>query len=89
MKEEPLPQNESFVDLDSKLEKFDEYFIEVVRYTLEFQNLMSHNFSKEALGGLDPFSDVLWTIETEALSSFSYSLMRSNVLALCLEDQFS
>ena len=84
----PLNPHDSFFDFDFKLENFDKYFVEIVRYTLEFQNLMSQNFSQDALGGLNPCSELQWTIETEALSSFSYSLMRSNVLALCIEDQF-
>lgn len=49
---------------------------------------MPNNLSYDSLGELDPKSDLLWTIETEALSSFSYSLMRSNILALCVEDPF-
>lgn len=50
---------------------------------------MPNNLSYNSLGELDPKSDLLWTIETEALSSFSYSLMRSNILALCVEGIFA
>lgn len=84
----PLDQHDSF-NLDFKLENFDKYFIEIIRYTLEFQNLMSLNFNQDALGGLDHPSELRWTIETDVFSSFSYSLMRSNILALCIEDKFS
>jgi len=43
--------------------------------------------SREALGGLDPY-DLDWTIEIEAFSQFSYSIMRNNVFSLCVDTQY-
>lgn len=41
--------------------------------------MMPSNISQEALGGKDP-KDLEWTIEIEPFSTFSYSIMRNNVL---------
>ena len=48
---------------------------------------MPNNLSEVALGGNSPKSFV-WTLEIEPFSTFSYSVMRQNVLSLCIEDQF-
>lgn len=48
---------------------------------------MPSNLSKDALGGRDPFS-LEWTLEIEPFSTFSYSIMRNNILKLSLSDKF-
>ncbi len=78
----------SLGDLDAKLDHIEDLFTAFTVYKLEFSHLMPNNLSYDSLGNLDPKSDLLWNIETEALSSFSYSLMRSNILALCVEEPF-
>lgn len=43
---------------------------------------MPANLSKLALGGIDA-KDLIWTLELEPFSTFSYSVMRQNIFSLC------
>lgn len=43
---------------------------------------MPANLSKIALGGQDA-KDLIWTLELEPFSTFSYSVMRQNIFSLC------
>ena len=55
---------------------------------IEFTHLSKSNFGKDALGGRD-FKQLDWTIEIEPFSTFSYSVMRNNILSLCIDDNHS
>jgi hypothetical protein len=46
---------------------------------------MPRNLSKLALGGTDA-KDFKWTLELEPFSTFSYSVMRNNIFAICIEE---
>ena len=48
---------------------------------------MLANLRAVALGGESPQS-LYWTLEVEPFSTFSYSLMRTNILDLCIDDKF-
>ena len=43
---------------------------------------MPNNLYKLALGGQDA-RDLIWTLELEPFSTFSYSVMRNNIFSLC------
>lgn len=43
---------------------------------------MPANLSKVALGGIDA-KELIWTLELEPFSTFSYSVMRQNIFSLC------
>jgi len=61
---------------------------EVLAYTLEFNHHPLRNLTPLALGGRDP-KELDWSIEVEPFSNFSFQMMRSNILSLCTDDQFS
>jgi len=69
----------------SKSKDLAKNFTEFVEYTVEFSHLMTSNFSVDALGGRDPM-ELDWYLEVEPFSSFSYSVMRNNILQVCLKD---
>jgi predicted ATP-dependent serine protease len=60
----------------------------VIEYIVEFMHLMPSNLTPEALGGLNA-KDLDWTLELEPFSTFSYSVMRNNIFALCVDDNFT
>ena len=49
---------------------------------------MPENMDKTALGGKSPL-ELLWTLELEPFSTFTYSVMRNNIFALCVDDSFT
>ena len=54
-------------------------------YVVEWNHLMASNISTTALGDETPQS-YDWKLEVEPFSTFSYSLMRTNILDICIED---
>ena len=48
---------------------------------------MPENLSELALGGHDA-RDLVWTLELEPFSTFSYSVMRNNIFSLCIVEDF-
>ena len=57
--------------------------VNFVEFIIQFNHIMPVNLSKAALGGVDP-QDFSWTIEVEPFSQFSYNIMRTNILEVCL-----
>ena len=56
---------------------------ETVEYKVEFNNTMPTNFTQLALGGRDPLS-LKWQIELEPYSTFSYGIMRNNIMQVSI-----
>jgi hypothetical protein len=56
---------------------------ETVEYKVEFNNTMPTNFTQLALGGRDPLS-LMWQIELEPYSTFSYGIMRNNIMQVSI-----
>ena len=62
-------------------------FQQIIEYIVEFSSLMPENIDQNALGGKSP-KELLWTVELEPFSTFTYSVMRNNILALCVDEKF-
>jgi len=48
---------------------------------------MPTNLSPTALGGTKA-QELIWTLELEPFSTFSYSVMRNNIFSLCIIEDF-
>lgn len=68
-------------------EEESQEFKQYLRYVVEWNHLMPSNISTVALGDENPQS-YEWKLEVEPFSTFSYSLMRTNILDICIEQQF-
>ena len=62
----------------TKFKELQKNFQQYIEYLVEFSNLMPNNLSPTALGGTKP-QDLVWTLELEPFSTFSYSVMRNNI----------
>lgn len=71
----------------TKFKELQKNFQQYIEYLVEFTNLMPNNLSPTALGGSKP-QDLVWTLELEPFSTFSYSVMRNNIFSLCIMDEF-
>lgn len=71
----------------TKSKELQKNFQQFIEYLVEFTSLMPNNLSPTALGGTKA-QDLIWTLELEPFSTFSYSVMRNNIFSLCIMDDF-
>lgn len=76
-----ISYNKGFILTRAFIKKPDD--TEAVEYVVEFNHIMPSNLSQIALGGRDP-KTLQWSIELEPFSTFSYGIMRNNIMQVSI-----
>lgn len=68
------------LEIYNDFKEVDEY----IEYKVEFKETIEKNFSFEALGGKNP-KELIWSLDSEPLSTSTYNTMRGNIFQLCID----